>query len=889
MTYKPIPKKEIEQIIKKIKNYQDNIDSFYKSAKNFDGKKAIKENGFLMEKEIFENLKKTLFYNDLINKTHKEPLSEKIKKKFKDAQVVNIKICEPKLFKDYKELENDLKNKNEYIIVDYNIFYIISNKKIDEGKGKILYEINREYLILFLNGNEKVYFRHNSNIINDENLLEEQNEEGNIDIIDITEEEKPIEKIEQIKIIKNKSLLQTINKGENKKKVYEKQFMLALEFFLFSQEIQAKIDESNEAKVQPPYYSECYLIKKYLMTEQLNTNLCSTIYQYLLKNKEKYISKKKEDIVEDLIKIFESQFKDINNKEITILNDKKQFEVEFKLNYDKTEVIFINRYIIINKDILNNIISDNFDPNLINPLKLLINKNKVIIQYEEKNVIFIGKSDKNIFKYYFPEIIIKYDEIEQMKNQFDKFKNFDYSCFEKQLNPNKLKKIDVLIDKEKNKKIGKIYMIDTKKYENLKDYKTNILTNLRKNDEELKLMKQEKYYIINNKYIKKLKELFNFEQFLNLYQEKINKKEKDINKIITQNKQIFSIEKNVIRKELENGEFIHLKRKDLDEINSFYFFEFDIISVKLKECLVDNDLFPKNLELLEIKCKIKEEKIIISPNFADKFIVFICSKNDANEFIPEILYEFKDKSSLHNFFDENINPKLLLKDKMKEIYINSQKNLGIIAYKIIELDKNEIPVKEEVNEDIYNLIKIYLYYKDLFNNISLSKTEINGNENNLHKCFLINKEYMDSYKKHYLYSKLGNKLDEYIEKNNIIQKDLKGNLYSQENIDIIYDYLQKNNILNDFNDLGVYTLDQNLIKINKKQVAGENLYYYDDFVIVNEEIYKYFFYSLNINDNEKEYIINSGKIIIFFKKEFFQVLVGKVSSDCIKFYLLINL
>ena len=319
MTYKPIQKKEIEQIIKKIKNYQDNIDSFYKSAKNFDEKGCIKEFGFLMEKEIFENLKKALFYNDLANKTNKEPLSEKINKKFKDAQVVNIKISEPKLFKDYKELENDLKNKNEYIIIDYNIFYIISNKKIDEERGKIFYEINREHLILFLNGKEKVYFSHNSNIINVANLLKEKNEEENIDIIDITEEEMQNQKKEHIKILKIKSSLQTLKKDENIKMSFKKQFKLVLELFLFSQEIKAKINESNEAKVQPPYYSECYLIKKYLVTEQINTNLCSTIYQYLLDNKEKYISKKKEDIVEDLIKIFESQFKDINNKEITIL------------------------------------------------------------------------------------------------------------------------------------------------------------------------------------------------------------------------------------------------------------------------------------------------------------------------------------------------------------------------------------------------------------------------------------------------------------------------------------------------------------------------------------------------------------------------------------------
>ena len=285
MKSKPIQKLEIEQIIQKIKNFQDKIDSSYKNAKEFDNEKAIKEHGFLMEKEILDNLKTTLSYNELINVTNKELLKDKIEKKFKNVQVINIKVGEPKLFKDYKELENDLKNQNEYIIVDYNIFDLISNKRIEKEKGKIVYKIKRKNLVLCLNDNEKVYFIHNSNIINYENLLKEKNEEGNIDIRDISEEEIQNNKNEPIKILKKKSILQTIKKEENPKKYNKKQFKLALELFLFYQKIQTKINESKETKVQSPYYGECYLIKKYLINEQLNANLYKTIHQYLLQNK----------------------------------------------------------------------------------------------------------------------------------------------------------------------------------------------------------------------------------------------------------------------------------------------------------------------------------------------------------------------------------------------------------------------------------------------------------------------------------------------------------------------------------------------------------------------------------------------------------------------------
>ena len=51
-----------------------------------------------------------------------------------------------------------------------------------------------------------------------------------------------------------------------------------------------------------------------------------------------------------------------------------------------------------------------------------------------------------------------------------------------------------------------------------------MLLNIYNNDEELKIMKQEKYYMINNKYIKKLKDLIKYDEFLKLV-EKNDKKE----------------------------------------------------------------------------------------------------------------------------------------------------------------------------------------------------------------------------------------------------------------------------------------------------------------------------------------------------------------------------
>ena len=197
------------------------------------------------------------------------------------------------------------------------------------------------------------------------------------------------------------------------------------------------------------------------------------------------------------------------------------------------------------------------------------------------------------------------------------------------------------------------------------------------------------------------------------------------------------------------------------------------------------------------------------------------------------------------------------------------------------------------------MIRIYLYNRDLSNKISLSK-EINiKNNENLEKniftkkCFLINKEYIESYKNHYLYSELENLLDEYIQKNETIKKDSNDDIYSSKNIDIIYELLQSNNnIMEKYKSIEHYKInenDKNITTLKKKKLTkDENIDYYDDFIIINEEIYNYYFCSPN-NNNDKLCIINSGRIIIFFEEgEIYQVLIGKLYSDYINLKFLIN-
>ena len=76
----------------------------------------------------------------------------------------------------------------------------------------------------------------------------------------------------------------------------------------------------------------------------------------------------------------------------------------------------------------------------------------------------------------------------------------------------------------------------------------------------------------------------------------------------------------------------------------------------------------------------------------------------------------------------------------------------------------------EEKEDLLNMIRIYLYNNDLKNKIRISQNINKESNENIEKyifkdkCFLINKEYLDSYKNHYLFTELEKHLDELIKK-----------------------------------------------------------------------------------------------------------------------------
>ena len=202
-----IKKEEFVSVLKDLIKFEATIDKYYKLVKEEkEDNKPKKECGYLMNKRVLDDLKKKLYFSNFRNLNH-NLFYKNIKEIFKDLEEITFEGGEQKIFKDYKEMEEDLKiNKNEYVIVSKKIWDFINNGNKTEYEGKYTYEINSKNLILYLNDEEKAFFKHDSNIINYKNLLHQQDQEENTIIMnDIEEEvEKPKIKKEEIPLTNNK-------------------------------------------------------------------------------------------------------------------------------------------------------------------------------------------------------------------------------------------------------------------------------------------------------------------------------------------------------------------------------------------------------------------------------------------------------------------------------------------------------------------------------------------------------------------------------------------------------------------------------------------------------------------------------------------------------------
>jgi hypothetical protein len=258
-------------------------------------------------------------------------------------------------------------------------------------------------------------------------------------------------------------------------------------------------------------------------------------------------------------------------------------------------------------------------------------------------------TEDDISNIFIPEIILIYDDITQLQNQFIYFDENDYTKFEHTFSLKE--KITDLKNEEKI--VGKAYLIDKNKYNNLSKYNENILSSLYNNYEAInkkikepfeKELKKDKYFIINYNYIKKLKDLIKFNDLL----KKVSQNN-SFNEII--NEENLKLDRILIKDELSKGELFKISKKELkiDNNKIQYCQGFDIISNELKQYLEEYDLIQSNQEIVETECLFGNNKIIIHSFISNKTIAFVLSKNEKEEYITELIFEFNDEEKLKNY------------------------------------------------------------------------------------------------------------------------------------------------------------------------------------------------------------------------------------------------
>ena len=462
----------------------------------------------------------------------------------------------------------------------------------------------------------------------------------------------------------NKSFNSTLIKIIEKKFIpaYNQAMQIILDLFIFNKDLKNLISESKKLSDNLNYYKgDCFLIREDCFSNYKNFYFYENIYQSL-SNEIRDIKKYSSSIFENLKEKYKQKYleKISNVDEIPSIDDENLFNIDYLLNSNETEMIFIYQYSLLNQKIFDSIYSDEKKTkNKCSQTSFIINNKKIIIKYEQKRSLLIGIiADNDCNNIFIPEIIVEYKNIIKMLEAFNYLEKSDYKQFAETLNLNE--KINYLKDKE-NRIIAKVYIIEKNKYENLNKFNQNILLSLYNNYELInkfinnhleKEDNNQKFVLINKKYIRKIKELFKFEELL--------RKKRDnntLNEIIDKNNSYFTFDRNKIRNELSKKELIFIYKTELkiDENNYCYYLkDFELLSFQLMQYLIESDLIKINQELIEIELENFPKDIqIIKNSFSinDNILIILSKNNNEKKHRFQYFLSFKDSIKLNNYLE----------------------------------------------------------------------------------------------------------------------------------------------------------------------------------------------------------------------------------------------
>ena len=163
-----IPKARFKPYIKQLIDLE-NI--FGKYNQKNDNKIVMKNTGYLIDKNDFDNFKSKLYYSlfkTLINDDSK--FKEKLDELYGNNKEITFIPFEQKNFSSSRDLIDNLYKNNEYVIITLLVWKIINNGKYKENVGKISFEIKNDKILLNFGTGANVYFKYNLNIISYKNL-----------------------------------------------------------------------------------------------------------------------------------------------------------------------------------------------------------------------------------------------------------------------------------------------------------------------------------------------------------------------------------------------------------------------------------------------------------------------------------------------------------------------------------------------------------------------------------------------------------------------------------------------------------------------------------------------------------------------------------------------
>jgi len=270
---------------------------------------------------------------------------------------------------------------------------------------------------------------------------------------------------------------------------------------------------------------------------------------------------------------------------------------------------------------------------------------------------------------------------------------------------------------------------------------------------------------------------------------------------------------------------------------------------KINGGIIEKESFVENKSIYNKKTKNKD-----IPNK----ILFKSNKNQSH-------FQISDNNQINNYLkfanQNNINTRLdmLYHGNKKEDEDRSfnQNSKNYYNFENNEFQEEEMKLDSKIKKKIEITLSIYDYEKDIRNKINYSKSLMNDEEYNYYiidnKGYLLNKNWMDKFKKIYLYDKIC----EYLKDKNL-NEDTKDNIF--------FNY---KNQFNNINNNDLKNADFNVYPESLYLENYKNIYYFKNFYIINPSFYELLKKNNILNDKYQNslikinYIINKGKIILF--------------------------